>query len=163
MNQMGLSVLTENIFYGKPTGRRSERTTMAVIAQYNDGTGRWLRSVLSGRPLGGSVMQTAASFGAITLRDGSVKAKVQLLPFDGDEYGVFAFVDAALLLNEAHCSERPSRILSGSWSHPWCGRLLASSLLRRKRRSRNARSGERERVTRGGPAQRGDKKGCPSI
>ena len=34
--QMGLTVLTENIFYGKPTGRRSERTTMVVIAQYND-------------------------------------------------------------------------------------------------------------------------------
>ena len=32
MHEMGLSVLTENIFYGKPTGatsRRSERTTMA--------------------------------------------------------------------------------------------------------------------------------------
>ena len=82
---------------------------MAVIAQYNDGADRWLRSVLSGRPLGGSVMQTAASFGAITLRDGSFKAKVQLLLFDGnDEYGVFAFVDAALLLNEAHGSERLS-------------------------------------------------------
>ena len=108
MNQMGLSVLTENIFYGTPTGRRSERTTMAVIAQYNDGTDRRLRSILSGRPLDGSVMQSADSFGAITLRDGSAKAKVQLLPFDGDEYGVFAFVDAALLLNEAHCSERHS-------------------------------------------------------
>ena len=106
MHEMGLSVLTENIFYGKPTGRRSERTTMAVVAQSNDGADHWLRSVLSGRPLDGSVMQTAASFGAITLRDGSVKAKVQLLPFDGSEYGVFAFVDSALLLNEAHGSER---------------------------------------------------------
>ena len=37
MHEMGLSVLTENIFYGKPTGRRSERTTMAVIAQNNNG------------------------------------------------------------------------------------------------------------------------------
>ena len=55
-------------------------------------------------------MQTAASFGAITLRDGSIKAKVQLLPFDGNEYGVFAFVDSALLLNEAHGSERLSLI-----------------------------------------------------
>ena len=50
MHGMGLTVLTENIFYGKPTGRRSERTTMAVIAQHNDGADRWLRSVLSGRP-----------------------------------------------------------------------------------------------------------------
>ena len=110
MHGMGLTVLTENIFYGKPTGRRSERTTMAVIAQHNGGADRWLRSVLSGRPLDGSVMQTAASFGAITLRDGSIKAKVQLLPFDGNEYGVFAFVDAALLLNEVHGSERLSLI-----------------------------------------------------
>ena len=50
-------------------------------------------------------MQSAANFGAITLRDGSVKAKVQLLPFEGDEYGVFAFVDSVLLLDEAQCSE----------------------------------------------------------
>ena len=105
-HEMGLSVLTENISYGKPTGRRSERTTMAVIAQYNDGADRWFRSVLSGRPLDGSVMQTAESFGAITLKDGSIKAKAQLLPFEGNQYGVFAYVDAALLLNEAHCSER---------------------------------------------------------
>ena len=108
LNQMGLTVLTENIFFGKPTGRRSERTTMAVVAQHNDGADRWLRSVVSGRPLDGSVMQTASNIGAITLKDGSVKAKVQLLPFDGDEYGVFAFVDPVLLLNEAQCSERLS-------------------------------------------------------
>ena len=93
---------------------------MAVVAQSNDGADHWLRGVLSGRPLDGSVMQTAASFGAITLRDGSAKAKVQLLPFDGDEYGVFAFVDAALLLNEAHCSERLSLIQRlGSARGPW--------------------------------------------
>ena len=106
MHEMGLTVATENIFFGKTTGRRSERTTMAVVAQSNDGADHWLRGVLSGRPLDGSVMQTAASFGAIELRDGSVKAKVQLLPFDGSEYGVFAFVDPALLLNETHGSER---------------------------------------------------------
>ena len=61
LHQMGLSVLTENIFYGKPTGRRSERTTMAVVAQHNDGADRWLRSIVSGRPLDGSVMQSAGS------------------------------------------------------------------------------------------------------
>ena len=108
LQQMGLAVLTENIFFGKPTGRRSERTTMAVVAQHNDGADRWLRSIVSGRPLDGSVMQSAANTGAITLKDGSVKAKVQLLPFDGDAYGVFAFVDSVLLLNEAQCSERLS-------------------------------------------------------
>ena len=53
-------------------------------------------------------MQSAANTGAITLKDGSAKAKVQLLPFDGDAYGVFAFVDYVLLLNEAQCSERLS-------------------------------------------------------
>ena len=94
LHQMGLAVLTENIFFGKPTGRRSERTTMAVVAQPNDGADRWLRSIVSGRPLDGSVMQSAANTGAITLKDNSAKAKVQLLPFDGDAYGVFAFVDS---------------------------------------------------------------------
>ena len=102
LHQMGLAVLTENIFFGKPTGRRSERTTMAVVAQHTDGGARWLRSILSGRPLDGSVMQSAANTGAIALKDDSAKAKVQLLPFDGDAYGVFAFVNPALLLNEAN-------------------------------------------------------------
>ena len=81
---------------------------MAVVAQHNDGAGRWLRSVVSGRPLDGTAMQAAGNIGAITLKDGSAKAKVQLLPFDGDEYGVFTFVDPVLLLNEAQCSERLS-------------------------------------------------------
>ena len=53
-------------------------------------------------------MQAAGNFGAITLRDGTVKAKVQLLPFDGDEYGVFAVVDSILLLNESQSSEQLS-------------------------------------------------------
>ena len=101
-------LLTQNIFFGKVTGRRSEHTTIAVVAQVNDGADRWLRAIVSGRPLGGSVMQTAKNIGAITLKDGSVKAKVQLLPFDGDEYGVFAFVDSIFLLNGSQCSERLS-------------------------------------------------------
>ena len=81
---------------------------MAVVAQHNDGADRWLRSIVSGRPLGGSVIQSAANTGAIALKDGSAKAKAQMLPFDGDAYGVFAFVDYVLLLNEAQCSERLS-------------------------------------------------------
>ena len=88
--------------------RSSERTTMAVVAQVNDGAGRWLRLVASGRPLDGSVTQAAGNFSAIALRDGSAKAKVQLLPFDGDDYGVFVFVDSILLLNESQSSERLS-------------------------------------------------------
>ena len=44
----------------------------------------------------------------MVLRDGSVKAKVQLLPFDGDAYGAFAFVESILLLNESQSSERLS-------------------------------------------------------
>ena len=108
LHQMGLTVLTQIIFFGNPTGRQTERITMAVVAQHNDGADRWLRSVVSGRPLDGTVMQTAGNIGAITLKDGSDKANVQLLPFDGDEYGVFAFVDPVLLLNEAQCSERLS-------------------------------------------------------
>ena len=53
-------------------------------------------------------MQAAEHFGAITLCDGSVKAKVQLLPFGGDAYGVFAFVESVLLLNESQSNERLS-------------------------------------------------------
>ena len=103
-----LVALTENILFGKPTGRSSKRTAMAVVAQINDDADRLLRLVVSGRPLAGSVMQAAGSFGAIALRDGSVKAKVQLLPFDGDAYGVFAYFDSILLLNESQSSERLS-------------------------------------------------------
>ena len=36
LHQMGLTVLTQSTFFGKATGRRSERTTMAVVAQAND-------------------------------------------------------------------------------------------------------------------------------
>ena len=87
---------------------------MAVVAQINDDADRWLRSSVGCRwsaawwlmALLSSVMQAAGSFGAITLRDGSVKAKVQLLPFDGDAYGVFAYVGSVLLLNGSQSSER---------------------------------------------------------
>ena len=106
LSQMGLVALNAHIFFGKPTGRSSERTTMAVVAQVNDDADRWLRSVVGGRPLAGSVMQAAGSFGAITRRDGSAKAKFQLLSFDGDAYGVFAYVDSILLRNEPQSSER---------------------------------------------------------
>ena len=100
LGQMGLVARTEGIFYDTPTARRSERTTMAVVGEVNDDAGRYLRAVVGGPPLAGSVMQAAEHFGAIALRDGSVKAKVQLLPFDGDAYGVFAFVESAMLLND---------------------------------------------------------------
>ena len=33
LSQMGLVARTEGIFYGKPTGRNSERTTMAVVEE----------------------------------------------------------------------------------------------------------------------------------
>ena len=79
LGQMGLVTRTEGIFFGKPTGRRSERTTMAVVAaEVNDDADRWLRLGVGGRPLVGSMMQAAEHLGAITLRDGSVKTKVQL-------------------------------------------------------------------------------------
>ena len=81
---------------------------MAMVAEPNDVADRWLRSVVGGRPLAGSVMQAAEHFGAITLRDGSVKAKVQLLPFDGDAFGVFAFIESFLLLNESQSNGRLS-------------------------------------------------------
>ena len=62
------------------------------------------------------------------MRDGSTKAKVQLLPFDGNEYGVFAFVDSALLLNEAHGSERLSliqRLMATPMVRAAAGQLVA--------------------------------------
>ena len=67
LSQMGLVALNDHIFFGKPIGRSSERTAMAVVAQFNDDADRWLRSIVSGRPLDGSVMQSAANTGAITL------------------------------------------------------------------------------------------------
>jgi hypothetical protein len=79
---------------------------MAVVAQANDDADRFLRSVVSGRPLCGSVMQPAANVGAIPLRDGNMHATVKLLPFGGEAYATFAFVETALLLNEAHAAER---------------------------------------------------------
>ena len=76
LGQMGLVARTEGIFYGKPTGRNSERTTMAVVAEViNDDADRWLRSIVGGRPLAGSVMQAAEHFGAIPLCDGSERPR----------------------------------------------------------------------------------------
>ena len=45
---MGLAARTEGIFYGKPTGSNSERTTAAVVAEVNDDADRWLRSIVGG-------------------------------------------------------------------------------------------------------------------
>ena len=52
---MGLVACTEGIFYGKPAGRNSERTMVVVVAEINDDADRWLRSIVGGRPLAGSV------------------------------------------------------------------------------------------------------------
>ena len=98
---------------------------MAVVAEVNDGAGRFLRMVVGGRPLSGSVMQAAANFGAISLRDGSMQATAKLLPFDGDEYGVFAFIETVVLVNEAQGSDRLSYMLNPMIrlaTHPRTGR-----------------------------------------
>ena len=63
-----------------------------------------------------SAMQPAGNIGAITitLKNGSAKkprsscSRLTAMSDDDDEYGVFAFVDPVLLLNEAQCSERLS-------------------------------------------------------
>ena len=82
---------------------------MAVVAEINDDADRFLRSsVVSGRPLRRSVMQTAANFGTIPMRDGSTQATAKRLPFDGDAYGVFAFIEIVVLINEAQGNERLS-------------------------------------------------------
>ena len=54
---MGLIARTRGAFYGPATGRDSERKTMAVVAEANDDADRFLRMVVGGRPLSGSVMQ----------------------------------------------------------------------------------------------------------
>ena len=51
-------------------------------------------------------MQTAANFGTIPMRDGSTQATAKLLPFGGDAYGVFAFIETVVLINEAQGNER---------------------------------------------------------
>jgi hypothetical protein len=106
LGRMGLIAKTRDIFLGPVVGRDSARTTMAVVGQPNDDADRFLRSVVSGRPLCGSVMQPAANVGAIPLRDGNMHATVKLLPFGGEAYATFAFVETALLLNESHAAER---------------------------------------------------------
>ena len=105
---MGLVARAEGIFYGSPMGRGLDRTAMAVVAEINDDADRFLRSVVSGRPLSRSVMQAAANFGTIPLRDGSTQATANKLlpPFDGDAYGVFAFIETIVLINEAQGNER---------------------------------------------------------
>ena len=42
-------------------------------------------------------MQAAENIGGIPLRDGRMYATAKLLPFDGDEYAVFAFIEAVVL------------------------------------------------------------------
>ena len=108
LGRMGIIARTQGIFYGPPTGRGSERTTMAVVAEINDDADRFLRMVVGGRPLSSSVMLAAANFGAIPLRDGSTQANAKLLPFDGDEYGVFAFIEPVALVNEVQGNARLS-------------------------------------------------------
>ena len=46
LGRMGLVARTQDIFYGPATGRDSDRTTMAVVAEANDDAGRFLRMVL---------------------------------------------------------------------------------------------------------------------
>ena len=108
LGQMGLVVRTQGMFYGLATGRGADRTTMAVVTEVNDDAGSFLRMVVGGRPLSSSVMQAAANFGASLLRDGSIQATAKLLPFDGDEYGMFAFIETVVLVNKAQGSERLS-------------------------------------------------------
>ena len=53
-------------------------------------------------------MQAAANFGAIPLRYSSTQSTAKRLPFDGDAYGVFAFIESVVLVNEAQGNERLS-------------------------------------------------------
>ena len=106
LGRIGLVARAEEIFYGSPMGRGSDRTAMAVVAEINDDADRFLRPVVFGRPLSRSVMQAAENFGTIPLRDGSTQATAKLLPFGGDACAVFAFIETVVLINEAQANER---------------------------------------------------------
>ena len=106
LGRMGLVARVRDISLGPVVGRDSARTSMAVVAQINDDADRFLRMVVSGRPLSGSVLQPAANIGAIPLRDGKLHATAKLLPFNGEAHAAFAFVETVLLLNEVHAAER---------------------------------------------------------
>ena len=83
LGRMGLVARPQGTFFGSATGRDRERTTMAVVAQANDDADRFLRMVFGGRPLRGSVMQTAETIRAILpMRGGCMMATAKLLPFD---------------------------------------------------------------------------------
>ena len=56
---MGLVARTEDIFFGTPMGRSSDRTTMAVVAEINNDADRYLRMIVNGRPLAGSAVRKA--------------------------------------------------------------------------------------------------------
>ena len=51
-------------------------------------------------------MKAAENIGGIPLRGGGMIATAKLLLFDGDAYAVFAYVETAILVNEAQGSER---------------------------------------------------------
>ena len=98
LGRMGLVARAQEIFYGPATGRGADRTTMAVVVEVNDDAGRFLRMVLGGRPLSGSVIQAAENVGAIPLRDGSIHAAAKLLPFDCDEYASRSSIQLSSLM-----------------------------------------------------------------
>ena len=50
------------------------------------------------------MIQAAENTGATPLRGGGMHATAKLLPFDGDAYAVFAFIETAILANEAQGS-----------------------------------------------------------
>ena len=63
LGRIGLVARTEDIFFGAPMGRGSDRTTIAVVAEINNDAARYLKMIVNGRPLSGSVIQAAANFG----------------------------------------------------------------------------------------------------
>ena len=49
--------------------------------------------------------EAAENIGAIPLRGGGMYATAKLLPFGGGAYAVFAYVETAILVNEAQGSD----------------------------------------------------------
>ena len=56
LGRMGLVACSEDIFFGPPMGRSSDRTTMAVVAKIKSDADRYLKIIVNGRPLASSVM-----------------------------------------------------------------------------------------------------------
>ena len=131
---------TQGAIYGPATGRGSDRKTMVVVAEANDDAGRFLRVVVGGRPLSGSVMQAAEIFGAIPLRDGSMHATAKLLPFQSNGPGGHSRTgrqspSKTRRWRATRLTARPRRLSPSSAGRPQTSALITATFVRLSLRS----------------------------